>query len=265
VSWHDTAVRLASWILVIAAVLGAVGVVLPSVELQLAGKSVSRRTQISLYTASRDRELVRRLVAAYHASSNRKVSGDLVRTATPRVGGRLRSALQDARDAMDTLDDTSDDDIRTAGTVFTVALAALLALDALMILLVFPSVMRGSLRRGPLIGALVASLLVTAIAIALHLACREAVWRANDEVGRTTVALAAGAYVIPLARAREPRCRDRAHANSAVISSRAALSRWDFAAARTRSTTVASSLKVARARAAATASSRPWERIASSR
>jgi hypothetical protein len=199
VSWHDTAVRLASWVFVIAAVVGAVGVLLPSVELQLGGKSVSRRTQISLYTASRDRELVRRLVVAYHASSKRKLSGDLVRTAAPRVGGRLRSALEDARDAIDTLDDTSDDDIRTAGTVFTVALGALLALDALTILMVFPSLMRASFRRGPLIAALVAAVLATAVSIALHLACREAVWRANDEVGRTTVALAAGAYVIPLA------------------------------------------------------------------
>jgi hypothetical protein len=192
-------VRLASWVFVIAAVLGAIGVFLPSVELQLGGTSVSRRTRISLYTASRDRDLVRRLIAAYHTSSKRKLSGDLVRTVSPRVGGRVRSVLEDARDAMDMLDDTSDDDVRTAGAGFTAALAALLALDAVMILLVFPSLMRGTFRRGPLIGALVASLLATAIAGALHLACREAVWRANDEVGVTTVALAAGAYVIPLA------------------------------------------------------------------
>ncbi len=191
--------RLASWVFVIAAVLGAVGVFLPSVELQLGRKSVSKRTQISLYTASRDRELVRRLIAAYHTSSKRKLSGDIVRTVSPRVGGRVRSVLEDARDAMDTLDDTSDDDVRTAGAAFTAALAALLALDAVMILLVFPSLMRGTFRRGPLLGALVASLLATAIAGALHLACREAVWRANDEVGVPTVALAAGAYVIPLA------------------------------------------------------------------
>lgn len=191
--------RLASWVFVIAAVLGAVGVFLPSVELQLGGKSVSRRTRISLYTASHDRELVRRLIAAYHTSSKRKLSSDIVRTVSPRVGGRVRSVLEDARDAMDTLDDTSDDDVRTAGAAFTAALAALLALDAAMILLVFPSLMRGSFRRGPLIGALVASLLATAVAAALHVTCREAVWRANDEVGVTTVALAAGAYVIPLA------------------------------------------------------------------
>jgi len=67
-------VRVASWAFVLAAVVGAVGVFLPSIELQLAGKAVSRRTQISLYTASRDRELVRKLVVAYHASSKRQLA-----------------------------------------------------------------------------------------------------------------------------------------------------------------------------------------------
>ncbi|HZJ65831.1 MAG TPA: hypothetical protein VFD36_20110 [Kofleriaceae bacterium] len=190
--------RVASWVFVLAAVVGAVGVFLPSIELQLAGKAVSRRTQISLYTASRDRELVRKLVVAYHASSKRQLGGEVLRKVTPHVGGRVRGALDDARDAMDALDDTSDDDVRTAAIVFTAALAALLALDGLMILLVFPQLMRGAFRRGPLIAALAASVLAAAIAVALHVACREAIWQANDEVGRTTLALAAGAYVIPL-------------------------------------------------------------------
>lgn len=180
-------------------VLGAVGAFLPSVELRLGGKSVSRRTELSLYTASRDRDRLRRLLVAYHASSRRKLGGDIVRTVAPHVGGRVRGALDDARDALDTLDETSDDDVRTAGLIFTGVLAALLALEVLTILLVFPSLMRDRFGRGPVVAALVASVLVTAIAVALHLACREAVWRANDEVGRSALALAPGAYVLPLA------------------------------------------------------------------
>jgi hypothetical protein len=199
VSWHDTAVRIACWVFVIAAAVGAVGVFLPSIEVQLGGKSVSRRTEISLYTASRNRELARRLVAAYHASERRKLGGDIVRTVSPRVGGRVRSVLEDARDAMDTLDDTRDDDVRTAGILFTGALIALLAVDAFMILLVFPSLMRGSFRLPALIAALATSVLGTAIALALHIGCRVVVWRANDEVGYSTLALAPGAYVIPAA------------------------------------------------------------------
>src|SRR4029079_11805602 len=199
VSWHDTAVRIACWVFVIAAVLGAIGVFLPSIEVQLGGQSVSPRTEISLYPGSRNRELARRLVAAYHASERRKLGRDIVRTVSPRVGGRVRSVLEDARDALDTLDDTRDDDVRTAGIVFTGALIALLAVDALMILLVFPPLMRGSFRPGTLIAALATSMVGTAIALALHLACRVVVWRANDEVGASTLALAAGAYVIPAA------------------------------------------------------------------
>jgi hypothetical protein len=192
-------VRIAGWVFVIAAAVGAVGVFLPSIEVRLGGKSVSRRTEISLYTASRNRELARRLVVAYHASEKRKLGGDIVRTVSPRVGGRARSVLEDARDAMDALDDTRDDDVRTAGIVFTVALIALLAIDGLMILLVFPPLMRGSFRLPTLIAALATSVLGTAIALAMHLGCRIVVWRANDEVGTSTLALGPGAYVIPAA------------------------------------------------------------------
>jgi hypothetical protein len=68
-----------------------------------------------------------------------------------------------------------------------------------MILLVIPQLMRASYRRGPLVAGLVTSVLAAAVAVALHIACRYAIWQANDEVGRTTLVLAAGAYVIPLA------------------------------------------------------------------
>ena len=196
---QDSSVRVASWLFVLSAALGAVGVFLPSIELQLRGSSVSRRTQLSLYAASRDRELVRRVVAAYHHSARRQVGAEIVRTVSPRVGGRVRGALDDARDAMDTLDDTSDDDLGTAGTVFAITVWGLLGLDALMILIVFPQLMRGAYQRGRLIAALIAALVATAIALALHIACREAIWQANDDVGRTALGLAAGAYAIPLA------------------------------------------------------------------
>lgn len=191
--------RVTSWVFVLCTVLGIVGVFLPSVELQLRGQAVSERTQLSLYEASSNRERVRELIAAYHRSTRRELGGDLLRAASQRSGGRLRSALDSARDAMDTLDYVSEDDVRTAGTIFTVTLWSLLALEALIVLLVFPQLMRGSYRRGSLVAALATALVVAAIAIAIHAACREAVAQANAEVGRTTLALAAGAYVIPLA------------------------------------------------------------------
>lgn len=62
-----------------------------------------------------------------------------------------------------------------------------------------------------------------------------------------------------------PRRRPRAQRSRSAISPRAAGSRWWAAAAWMRSTRTASSLKVASAWAAATASRRPWSRTASSR
>ncbi len=191
--------RVASWAFVLCAALGAAGVFLPGIDLRFGGRAVTRRAQLSLHAASTDRELVRSLIAAYHRNSRRQLGAQLVRTVTPRASGRPRAALEDARDAMATLDEVSDDDVRTAGTVFTIVLWALLGLDAVMAGLVFGELMSGAYRRGRLIAALAASVAAAAIAIALHLACREAVWEANDEVGRTTVVLAAGAYVIPIA------------------------------------------------------------------
>jgi hypothetical protein len=196
---QDSAVRVAGWAFVLCAALVAIGVFLPSIDVQLGGRAVTKRAQLSLYAASTDRELVRKLIASYHRSGKRQLGSELVRTVTPRASGRPRAALEDARDAMAALDGVSDDDARTAGTIFTVVLWTLLGLDAVMAGLVFGELMRGAYRRGRLIAALAASVVVAAIAVALHLACREAVWEANDEVGHTAVVLAAGAYAIPVA------------------------------------------------------------------
>jgi len=192
-------VRVASWAFVLCAALVAIGVFLPSIDVQLAGRAVSKRARLSLYAASTDRELVRKVIAGYHGNSKRHLGAAVLHKVTPRTSGRPRAALEDARDAMDTLDDVSDDDVRTAGTIFTIALWTLLGLDAVMAGLVFGDLMRGAYRRSRMIGALAASVVVAALAIALHLACREAVWEANDEVGHSALVLAAGAYVLPIA------------------------------------------------------------------
>ena len=191
--------RVAGWAFVMCTVLGAIGAFLPSIELRLGGSAVSKRTQLSLHAASSDRELVRRLLVAYRGSAPRRVGAELVRTVSPRASGRTRAALDDARDAMDTLDEVGDDDVRTAGMVFAITLWTLLGLQAAMAGLVFTELMRDGYRQSCLVAALVLSVVVAATAIALHLGCREVVWQANDEVGRTAVALRVGAYVLPVA------------------------------------------------------------------
>ena len=191
--------RVASWVFVVSAALVALGVFLPSLELRPGGAAISKRAELSLHAISRDRHLVRRLLAAYHGSARRQLGGKLVRGVVPRIAGRPRAALEDARDAMDTLDGLSDDDVKTAGTALTVTLWALIGLEAVLIALVFGELMRGTFRRSRAALALIGALLATAVAIALHLACREAAWQANDEVGRTIVTLGPGAYVLPIA------------------------------------------------------------------
>jgi len=192
-------VRVASWVFVLCTALVAAGLFLPGLELELRGAAVSKHTQRSLYKLASDRELARRLLASYRGSSHRRVGAEIARTVTPRLHGRARAALDDTRDAMNTLDAVSDDDVRTAGVVLTVTLWILLGLEAVMAALVFGELMRGSFRRSRHIAALIVALPATAIAIALHVACREAVWQANDEVGRTVMTLGPGAHVVPAA------------------------------------------------------------------
>ena len=40
---------------------------------------------------------------------------------------------------------------------------------------------------------------MTVVAIGLHLTAREAVWEANDEIGKNLVELGFGAYMMPVA------------------------------------------------------------------
>lgn len=189
--------RVASWVFVLCAVVIALGIFLPALALRPGGAVISKRAELSLHTISRDRHTMRRLLAAYHASSKRELGGRVIRSVVPRItGGKARAALEDARDAMDTLDDLSDDDVKTAGTALTITLWSLIGLEALLIALVFGELMRGTYRRGRHVLALIGAVLAAATAIALHLVCREAAWQANDEVGKTIVTLGPGSYLM---------------------------------------------------------------------
>lgn len=196
---QDSAVRVASWAYVLCAVLVAVAIFLPCLDLRAAGGAVSKRTERSLHQISRDRALIHRMLVAYHGSAKRKVGTKIIHAVTPRASGRARAALEDARDAMDTLDDVTDDDIKHAGTVLTITLWAVIGLEAALILLVFPQLMRGTFRRSRFVLALLGALVVAAVAIALHLVLREAVWQVNDEISHTILVLGPGAYAMPLA------------------------------------------------------------------
>lgn len=183
------ALRVTAWLFVVCAVLAALGVVLPSFQLELRGVSLGRRMSLSLYQAHEDRDFVRRVLAAYRRNRHRRDLEDLTRN------GRLA----DAHDAMTSLDAIQDEDIRAADRVLAIVIWAFVALQAITAALVFAGNVRGGHRRGPVIAALALAVVTAAVAIAIHVGCREAVFEANDDLGYAAIALAVGAYVIPIA------------------------------------------------------------------
>jgi hypothetical protein len=188
--------RIASWIFIVCALVCAIGVFVPAFELPVGGHVVSKRENISLRKAVENRNLLRKLLAAYRGTGGKHGAGKLVATLAPHTGGRLKSALDDANDAMDTLSGISDDDAKTFGTILFVVVWSFVGLDLVMALLVFLDAVNGTYRRGRIIGALVISVVVTAVAVAILLGCKAAVFEANDEIGAEVLALGSAPYVI---------------------------------------------------------------------
>jgi len=192
-------VRIAAWAFVVCAVLCVVAIFVPAVELRIDGGSVSRKTSLSLYQISTSRDVVRGYLGAYKRAPGRKLGEGVTAALMPRVTRGLRGHLGDLRDAMTTLDDVDDKDVVTAGRILTATVWSLLALIAVMTGIVFSDTMRERYRRGRTTVVVALALVVAAAAIAVMLAAREAVWQANDELGRDIIGVAFGAYMLPVA------------------------------------------------------------------
>ena len=184
-------VRVVSWIFVVCAFASATGLFMPSLEVTLVR---SKYGNVSLYEVSTHRALATKLIAAYHKNRGRALTEILLEHSKNEYAG-------DARDAMSTLDSVSDRDVKTAGTAFVAILWAFLALQAVMGLLVLGSLVGDVYRRRRLVLVAVLSAVSTAIAIGLRLVCGEAVFQANDEVGRTVLGVGPGATVMVVASA----------------------------------------------------------------
>ncbi len=194
--------RLVSWFLVLCTVLAGVAVMFPAMRLDVGGHLLGKRSEISLYKISTDREMVRSMLAVYHRSKQRKLADTLFHKVAAHLGGHLHRAkdsIDDVVDAMDTLDDLSDADIKTAAIAYTAAFWSLLVLIAMQVLSVFPIAIRGVAGRARRVFAVLVALLIAALAVGFHLGCREAVWEVNDEFSRTVMSLAPAAYVLPAA------------------------------------------------------------------
>jgi hypothetical protein len=191
-------VRIVSWILIVAAAVTALGVFMPVIEAPLGGHVVSKRETLSLRGTARDRKRVRQLLAAYRGSHATKLGGALLGELVPHAG-RAKEYLGDANDAMDTLSGISDEDARNAGTALVALTWIVIGLCGLAIALVFFDTVNGHAQRGRVIGALVLTIIVAALAVAIRLGCGMVVFEANDEVGRSVTSLAYGATAMPVA------------------------------------------------------------------
>jgi hypothetical protein len=192
-------VRVAAWVFVVATVVSAICLFVPSIQLTVKGSTVGKKGQLSLYQAESNREVVRRLVVAYHKSSGRDMGVALVEAMTPKVGGKLRGYLSDARDAMDTLDDVTEDDARLVGWILFAVVWGGLALHLAQAALMFGDAVNGTFRRNRVIAGVVMSGFVALIAFALLAVSRNLVHQANDELGKSVVQLGPGAYLMPIA------------------------------------------------------------------
>jgi hypothetical protein len=192
-------VRVASWIFVVCAAISAAGVFLPAVELHAGSYTAGKRGTLSLYQLNTDRDFIRRVFASYHASSRKKLGEAMIAEMMPRIGGKLHGHLDDVHSAMTSADDVTDDDIRTATIGLAVAIWAVLALQLAMAALVVHQLMRERFTGKRLIGATAIAVVVATVAIAAHIVVREAVFEANDDIGKDVVAVSYGSYMMLVA------------------------------------------------------------------
>ena len=184
---------------VVCTLASALGVWLPAVGLRNAGP-LAKRTSISIYRATTDREFVRKLFIGYNRSSGKRIGGAIIAILSPHAGGCLKEYIDDAHDAMDTIGGVSDEDARAITKILAITIWTFLLLHLVMAALVVRELVNSTYRKSRLIAAAALALVVTAVAIAIHLGCREAVWQANDELGHDAFGLGSGAYaMIPIA------------------------------------------------------------------
>jgi hypothetical protein len=173
--------RVASWVFVACAALGAAGMFLPALHVEGAGIA-GRKAAPSLFRLSRDRDVARRLLAHYrsHRTWSEHAADTVLHHAEKRA---KRLHVDDARDAMSTLDDITDDDIDHGTLALAILVWVFVALEALAAALAFAGA-QGATTRRRAIAAVVVAAVVAAIAIAIRIGVGYAVGEIDvDEIG----------------------------------------------------------------------------------
>jgi hypothetical protein len=186
-------------VFIVCAVVAALSVFMPVLDVPVAGHVMSKRETLSLHGAASNRRLIRKLLAAYRHNSAARIGGAMVDRVTPHASGRAKDYLEDAGDAMDALSGISDEDAKQAGRALLVLTWIVIGLCALMAALIFFDVVTGIFHRGRIIGALVVAILVAAIAIAIRIGCGMVAFEANDELGAAVVERGVATIAMPAA------------------------------------------------------------------
>ena len=184
---------------IVCAVVAALSVFMPVLDVPVAGHVMSKRETLSLHGAASNRRLIRKLLAAYRHNSAARMSGAVADKLAPHARGRAKDYLEDAGDAMDALSGISDEDAKQAGRALLALTWIVIGLCALMAALIFFDVVTGIFHRGRIIGALVVAILVAAIAIAIRIGCGMVAFEANDELGAAVVELGVATIAMPAA------------------------------------------------------------------
>jgi hypothetical protein len=186
-------------VFIVCAVVAALSVFMPVLDVPIAGHVISKRETLSLHGAATNRRLIRKLLAAYRQNSAARIGGAMVGKVTPHASGRAKDYLEDAGDAMDALSGISDEDAKQAGRALVALTWIVIGLCALMAALIFFDVVAGVFHRGRILGALVVAILVAAIAIAVRIGCGMVAFEANDELGAAAVELGVATIAMPAA------------------------------------------------------------------
>lgn len=184
---------------IVCAVVSALAMFMPVLDVPVAGHVVSKRETLSLHGAASNRKLVRKLLAAYRHNKAARIGGAVIGKVTPHAGGRAKDYLEDAGDAMDALSGVSDEDAQRAGQALVALCWIVIGLCAVMAALIFFDVVGGVYHRGRIIGALGVAILVAAIAVAIRIGCSAVAFEANDELGVAAVELGVATIAMPIA------------------------------------------------------------------
>lgn len=184
--------RIAAWLSIAFAVISAIAVFMPGLELRIAGLS-TKSTSVSLWNAALDRDKPRRMIEVYQGLHGRQLGAKILK----HVGNRAHA--DDARDAMETLDEVDPEDVRKAGYALVGLAFGYLALIAGFFALASGAVrehVTASKRR--VIATAVVALLAAAVAIAVRVAWGMVLGEAEEEIGKTSLQIGFGAFLMPV-------------------------------------------------------------------